>query len=204
MQESEVKKHVARLVLRNPYLNFKTKQQEGWSYLWIGRPPGSNVFKEAGALLGGTLEVSDFKGICTEAEITDPNYVPTAEQLRQASIQALLRELAEELGLDTYFIGVIAQALVTALVFEPRTDNGYTTHAFAVQVDEYISEITVKRDANERAGFLTYEQIIREHTAGLASLPGAVEYIIAAERYFNQDQDDDDPPLKLASYDDVE
>jgi 8-oxo-dGTP pyrophosphatase MutT (NUDIX family) len=125
----QLPKHIARVVLKVPDLNPKNGNLSKFEVLAIVRPGWSNVGAYLPALPGGKIERIDFSPTIDAATFDDPLFIITLEQMILAGIEAVKREILEELGLT----------LATSLIHYIHSSTnaaGWTTHAYGANLPE--------------------------------------------------------------------
>ena len=134
----QLDKHVARVVLRAPDLNPKTGKVNTFEVLYTVRPGWSKVGAYVPALPGGKIERIDFSHIIDAETFDEPFFIITLEQMILAGIEAVKREILEELNLT------LAAPLIQ-FINSSTNAAGWTTYAYAANVPEKPS-VVVKPD----------------------------------------------------------
>ena len=117
-----VSRSVARMVMRAPVVHPKKAEEVGKEVIFVVRPGWSNVGKYEFALPGGKIEEIDFLGGAIPAEISDA-------ELRVVALRAVVREIAEELGIS------LSHELLR-FVTESTNDSGWTSLVYATDLPQ--------------------------------------------------------------------
>lgn len=133
---------VARGIIRAPDIKPGKDEVSAHEVIFTHRPSWSNIGKYDRALPGGGFKIEDFQTILSVENYENPDYIPTAEEMKKAGSIAVERELVEELGEE---IGLMIVGLLT-FVLKSKNKQGWTTYVYAADLEKK-PDLLVKSDS---------------------------------------------------------
>ncbi|HEX7018199.1 MAG TPA: hypothetical protein VF209_04815 [Patescibacteria group bacterium] len=130
---------IARGVVRAPDVHPKTGEKYTHEVLFTIRPGWSKTGKYLKALPGGKIDPQDFNEIIGRENSDDPHFVLTLDQLIQAGLNAVEREIFEELG-------ILFSAGFFKFVEQSTNKSGWTTYSYVADLPRKPS-LVVKPDS---------------------------------------------------------
>lgn len=131
VKAGELPFQIARAVLVAPDISPHTQQISGYEVAVTVRPGWSKVSKYEAALPGGKISsnAGDFEGIEDTEALNDPTHIITLEKMIRAGLNAVEREVLEELDV------VIATGLLS-FVDVSQNEAGWTTYSYVAELQE--------------------------------------------------------------------